>query len=372
MTPGPVDAYLSRLERELRRRGIEDARVVEEAREHLLDAVEDGRQRGLSMEDAAREAFERFGAPEAVAAQVFRQGDHMMTRVVAVLETVWRRKWWILAPTVLTAVVTSVMTYYFLPTRYRSESVIRIVAPRVPAEYVRPTSIESPSARLEIIKQVAFSRTRLEKIIRDVGLYNDGRESAALLDLIRQMRSGINVTFLAPDTARGDGFEEFSVSFVSADPELAMKITSRLASAIIEENMRLRAVDAQITTEFVRGQTEDVRKRIVEYEKSLEDLRAKNGRRPLSQADVLPYEALQERYKALLIMAEESGVAANLERRQVGEQFKVVETPRRPERPVGPSRLGVNVVGTLAGLSLGLVFVGVRGRSKEKSGETSA
>ncbi len=143
MTPEPVDAYLSRLERELWRRGIEDARVVEEAREHLLDAVEDGRQRGLSMEDATREAFERFGAPEAVAAHVLREGNHMTTRFVALLETVWRRKWWILAPTVFTAVVTSVMSYYLLPARYRSESVIRIVAPRVPAEYVRPTSTES-------------------------------------------------------------------------------------------------------------------------------------------------------------------------------------------------------------------------------------
>ena len=248
---------------------------------------------------------------------------------------------------------------------YRSESTIRVVAPRVPAEYVRPTSTESPSARIELIKQVAFSRTRLERIIRDLGLYNEGRESATLLDLVLQMRSDINVSFLAPDTRRGDGAEEFSVSFVSADPELAMKITQRLAAVIIEENLRLRVLDAQTTTEFVRAQTEEVRKRIIEYERSLEDLRAKNGRRPLSQADLLPYEVLQERYKALLIMGEESGAAANLERHMVGEQFKVVETARKPERPVGPSRLGVNAVGTLAGFALGLVLVGVRGRSEE-------
>ncbi len=131
-------------------------------------------------------------------------------------------------------------------------------------------------------------------------------------------------------------------------------------------------MEADTTSKFIRGQIEDVRQRIIEYEKSLEDLRAKNGRRPLSQADLLPYEVLQERYKTLLIMAEESRAAVNLERRQVGEQFKVVETARKPVRPVGPSRLGVNVVGTLAGFALGLVLVGVRGRSKETSGETPA
>ncbi len=95
MTPGPVDAYLRRL---LRQRGLEDAPIVAEAREHLVDAVEDGRRRGLSVDDAGREAFERFGAPEAVAAHVVPERNRMMNRFAAVLDTMWHRKWWILAP----------------------------------------------------------------------------------------------------------------------------------------------------------------------------------------------------------------------------------------------------------------------------------
>ena len=145
VTPGPVDAYLSRLERELRRRGIEDARIVEEAREHLLDAVEDGRQRGLSMMTRSVKRSTGLARPRLSRRTSFAERDRMTNRFVAVLETVWHRKWWILAPTVLTAVVTSVMSYYFLPTRYRSESIIRIVSPRVPAEYVRPRRPIAPA-----------------------------------------------------------------------------------------------------------------------------------------------------------------------------------------------------------------------------------
>jgi TolB protein len=120
--PGPVDAYVSRLKNELRQRGIEDTRIAEEAREHLIDAVEDGRQRGLSVDDAEREAFERFGTPESVAAHIARERDRTMNRFAATVDTVWRHKWWILAPTVVTAVVSVVISYYFLPVRYRSES----------------------------------------------------------------------------------------------------------------------------------------------------------------------------------------------------------------------------------------------------------
>ena len=74
VTPGPVDDYLARLERALRQRGCEDARIVDEAREHLVDAIENGQQRGLSVDDAARDAFERFGAPAVVAAHVVPEG----------------------------------------------------------------------------------------------------------------------------------------------------------------------------------------------------------------------------------------------------------------------------------------------------------
>ena len=150
-----------------------------------------------------------------------------------------------------------------------------------------------------------------------------------------------------------------------------MKITERLAALIIEENMRLREVDAQGTTEFVRAQTEDVRQRIIDYEKSLEDLRAKNGRRPLSQADLSLTRFSRSDTRRCSSWARNQG-RGEPRGRMVGEQFKVIDPARLPERPVGPSRLGVNVVGTLAGLGLGLVFVGVRGRSKEMFGETSA
>ena len=68
MMPHHLDAYLARLAHELTTRGLLDARIVEEARDHLTDAMERGIQRGLSRESAEREAIAGFGAPDAVAA----------------------------------------------------------------------------------------------------------------------------------------------------------------------------------------------------------------------------------------------------------------------------------------------------------------
>jgi hypothetical protein len=51
--------------------------MVDEAREHLFDAVEDGLQRGLSIEAAESEALVRFGPPEMVAAHFATKRHHM-------------------------------------------------------------------------------------------------------------------------------------------------------------------------------------------------------------------------------------------------------------------------------------------------------
>jgi hypothetical protein len=72
MTPERTDTYLSRLQRELRKYGLTNARIVDEAREHLRDIIEDGVQRGLSVEAAEREACARFGSTEELSAEFGR------------------------------------------------------------------------------------------------------------------------------------------------------------------------------------------------------------------------------------------------------------------------------------------------------------
>ncbi|MGH9162241.1 MAG: permease prefix domain 1-containing protein [Vicinamibacteraceae bacterium] len=80
MISEPLETYLNRLARELRRRGLFDPRIVEEARDHLVDAIEDGRQRGLPPDAAKREAFARFGTPQTVATQFVAERYGMLNR----------------------------------------------------------------------------------------------------------------------------------------------------------------------------------------------------------------------------------------------------------------------------------------------------
>jgi polysaccharide chain length determinant protein (PEP-CTERM system associated) len=70
------------------------------------------------------------------------------------------------------------------------------------------------------------------------------------------------------------------------------------------------------------------------------------------------YETLQKMYTDLLSKREQSKVAANLERRQIGEQFNVLDPARLPERPFSPNRPVILAAGFALGLLLGFGLAG--------------
>ena len=69
------------------------------------------------------------------------------------------------------------------------------------------------------------------------------------------------------------------------------------------------------------------------------------------------YTTLQTMYTTLLSKKEDSKIAANLERRQIGEQFKLLDPARLPEKPFSPDRHRLNMMGIAAGLAIGLALV---------------
>jgi hypothetical protein len=69
------------------------------------------------------------------------------------------------------------------------------------------------------------------------------------------------------------------------------------------------------------------------------------------------YETLQKTYRDLLSKSENSKMAASLEQRQIGEQFRILDPPRLPLKPHSPNHLAINALGLLAGLGLGLLLV---------------
>jgi polysaccharide chain length determinant protein (PEP-CTERM system associated) len=70
------------------------------------------------------------------------------------------------------------------------------------------------------------------------------------------------------------------------------------------------------------------------------------------------YSTLQEAYSSLLMKREDSAIAANMERRQIGEQFRILDVASMPQKPVNQmQRVGVTMSGAGLGFALGLLIV---------------
>jgi uncharacterized protein involved in exopolysaccharide biosynthesis len=253
------------------------------------------------------------------------------------------------APTILLAIVGYAASFWITPL-YRSETTILVVPQRVPADVVKPTITTSVEDRLQRLTQQIMSRTRLERIIRDFNLYPNERRTGLMEDVVGQMRKDIDITIV-----RTDGFR---VSYVGTNPRMAMRVTERLASLFIEENLRDREVLAEGTSQFLAAQAEDARKRLIELGTTLTGRRVgRNDTLPDTAVMTLEYDMLTTVYKDLLMKKEAAKIAANLERRQIGEQFKLLDPARLPERPFTPNRPFMALVGAIAGLCLGLTMM---------------
>lgn len=71
------------------------------------------------------------------------------------------------------------------------------------------------------------------------------------------------------------------------------------------------------------------------------------------------YDTLQESYRSLLTKKQESKVAANLEHREIAEQFRVIEPAETPGVPFSPNRPLLYSLAALSGLVAGLCLIGV-------------
>ena len=87
------------------------------------------------------------------------------------------------------------------------------------------------------------------------------------------------------------------------------------------------------------------------------------------------YDTLKKSYDSLLTKREDSKVAANLERRQIGEQFRILDRASLPTKPSNQmQRLGLSFSGAVFGLLLGLVwtaFLVFRDSSFTREGEVA-
>ena len=69
------------------------------------------------------------------------------------------------------------------------------------------------------------------------------------------------------------------------------------------------------------------------------------------------YDEISASYSDLARKTQDMRLSADLQRREIGEQFKMVEPATLPLRPYYPNRVRLNAIGMAAGLALGVALL---------------
>ncbi len=203
------------------------------------------------------------------------------------LAALLRRRWLVIIPAILGAVAGYALSLY-LAKKYTSHTSILVEQPTVPDNYVKPVVSEDLGQRLASMQEQILSRTRLQHLVEQFGLYKTYAEHATMKalvkrllhktdagpvpmeDLIEQLRKSIKVTPLNPMAGtRSAELPGFSVDVTLEEARLAQQICTEISSMFMEQNLRARQQQAEETTQFMAKQMEEAKAKLDEQDAKL-------------------------------------------------------------------------------------------------------
>jgi polysaccharide chain length determinant protein (PEP-CTERM system associated) len=133
--------------------------------------------------------------------------------------------------------------------------------------------------------------------------------------------------------------------------KMLSKADSRLeADFVMQRNQTLAGIKG------IKGEIAKIQSQIEFYQQRLENTPKREQELISLKRD---YENMQKIYDSVLTRKLEADIAVNMERKQKGEQFQVIDPPRRPNKPISPDMRKLFLGCLFAGLMIGggLIFL---------------
>jgi len=201
-------------------------------------------------------------------------GEPLSVQMREYWSTIFRGKWLVLC-SIVAGIAVAVTLCMVLPKSYRSSTLIMIENQKIPEDYVKGIGGASVEQRLTMIQQQVMSRTILSHILDEYDLYGrqverEGHESA--IDTLRKM---IKVETVGTLGASGKSVEAVTLSFAHEDPTTAMKVTAKLASLFIEENVKVREQLVNGVSVFLEQELSEAKKALETQEEAISKYKTK-------------------------------------------------------------------------------------------------
>lgn len=183
------------------------------------------------------------------------------------LKILWRRRWYALAMFAVIAIGVAVYAWR-IPDVYRSESRILVEAAVIAQDYVRPSIRSTPEEQIAAIRAQVQSRSFLERMIQEFGLFGYGTDDNFSMD---RTVEALNRNVKILNTARNI----FSISFSAPDPHLAQNVTRRMVETLIQSSSSSRKAKAVETDQFLDEQLRKKEQELAAHEDRIKQFKMK-------------------------------------------------------------------------------------------------
>jgi polysaccharide chain length determinant protein (PEP-CTERM system associated) len=194
----------------------------------------------------------------------------------------FRRRWILILVLTLVGGPLAYGVARILPNRYKSQTLVLVQQPTVPQDIVRSVDTTDINQHLASMQQQILSRTRLEPIIRQFGVYPKDIDRVSMEDLVARLQKAIDVIPIKPmDSTQSRELPGFYVAVTMDNPRVAQEVCTAVTSMFIEENLRLRIGVSQDTKEFVGQHIAEAKAKLDEQDAKLAAFKSYNmGRLP--------------------------------------------------------------------------------------------
>lgn len=192
-----------------------------------------------------------------------------------------QRKWIVIIPALL-GIIVGLAAAYLLPVKYQSSATLLVEASLLPEDVTLDTSgTQLVDQRMARIRQQVLSRPQLFELIQRNGLYETDLRTKSLSQVIETMRKSISIDPVTADIQTTNSGRRstiaFSMSFLYSDPIKAQAVAQALTEQVLEIDASSTATQATNTVEFLTDQATDLQAQIGEVERTLSDIKARNG-----------------------------------------------------------------------------------------------
>ncbi len=188
-----------------------------------------------------------------------------------------RRRW---VPILILTIIGPPLAYgvsRILPDRYKSQTLVLVEQQTVPSDFVKPVDTSDISQRLASMQQQILSRSRLEPIIHQFGLYPKDISRKPMEELVAKLQKSIEVTPILPMAeTRASNLPGFYVNVTLDNPRTAQDVCTTITSMFIEENLHDRQQHSEDTTQFLAQQLADAKAKLDDQDAKLAAFQSRN------------------------------------------------------------------------------------------------